>query len=118
MDLVGNFQRELDYMFEVGRETITIKHITRSRNSEGDITETEDTENVPALVFPLTDSYTKQKFGSLETADCVVILKPSVSVNEKDRVKIDNTEYQVIRIVNASIKGTTIYKELYLEKVE
>ncbi len=119
MGLVKNFQTELNYMFNELEQSVTIKNITRSKDSEGNETETvSNSTDTTALIRHIDETFSDERFGAIENADVIAVFKPNETINEKDTVTINSVDYMVISIASIGLKGTTIYKRCILKKRE
>jgi len=110
------FQAGFDYMYNEFKEAITIKTISRTRNTEGDTTEVESSTSTYGILTELTDRYSQEMFGLPATGETVLFLKPDETVSLKDIITVNSTNYRITDITERRVKGTEIYKLIRLSR--
>lgn len=94
-----------DYAKTISRTPIT----KTTSNLSGDETLTEGTPaNISGAFFRKRDGYHPEKWGLLQSADAVLIVKDSVTVNKDDKLTYDGESYRADDIITRRM-GTVVF---------
>jgi len=100
-------------------KTISRTPVTKTTsNISGDETLTEGTPaNISGAFFRKIDVHNPDKFGLLQNADAVLLVKPAVTVNKEDKLTYESEDYRVDDVVTRRLGTTAFYKACQCFKI-
>jgi len=104
-------------LWKMSKTSLTIRAITRTRNTEDDITETNSDTAVEGIVMPIEDYYSNEDAGMLSLGTHVAFFKPAVNgVTVTNKLVKGTTVYSITRVENAEVDGDVVYQMAVLDK--
>ena len=100
-------------------ESVTVRIVTKASYSKwGDATETTaDTASVKCMINFMTQDDVEVKEGIFKAGDIRFFFKGDQTINRGDRVQYSSNWYQVNEVIPMVLGGTTLSKEVRVEKV-
>lgn len=93
-------------------KTLTRNAVTQTENNlsgSEELTWGSDSE-ITGAFFRRDDTWNLKKEAYFESADAILMVKSSVTLNKNDKITYDNIVYLVDHVITRTLNGTTFYK--------
>jgi len=112
-ELIAGFNN----IYRESKTSLTVRVVTRTRDSEDDISESNSDTVVQGILMPIEDYYSEEEAGLLEQGTHVAFFKPTVSnLTITNNILKGTNVYNIKRVETAEANGTEVYKMCVLEK--
>lgn len=99
------------------KTSLTVRVVTRTRDNEDDITESNSDTTVEGVVMPIEDFYSEEEAGMLAQGTHVAFFKSSVSnLSITNNIVKGSDVFNIKRVENAESNGQVVYQMCVLEK--
>jgi hypothetical protein len=108
-----NFTHDPFYeMLENFAKTISRTPVTKTEsNVSGDETLTEGTPaNISGCFYRREDVYDPEKYGLLQNADAILLVKDTVTIVKDDKITYDSEDYRIDKVVTRRLGTIKFYK--------
>ena len=107
-----------DKLMTMAQEVITLQNMTKTLNAYGDLSVAVDTSTSTYAIFQELDEVERNELAGLQViASSRAFVDPDEAISEEDRIVRGSDTYEIIKIEEASVTGTNVYKSLLLKKL-
>lgn len=103
---VSQFNVGINRMLTQLSESITLKSVSRSYDSDDDLVTTTTSSTISGVIQPITLEEQEEFGGQLQAGDAIGYFSSSVSLNLLDQIVHNGTTYEIRQITNENAGGT------------
>ena len=117
MTLSEELKAGFNMIFREAKTSLTLRVITRTRDSEDDVTESNSDTSVEGVLMPIEDYYSEEETGLLSEGTHIAFFKSDVSnLDITNNILKGSDVYNIKRVETAESDGNTVYQMCVLEK--
>ena len=117
MSLSEELKAGFNMIFREAKRSLTVRVITRTRDSEDDITESTSDTDVEGVIMPIEDFYSEEEAGMLSQGTHVAFFRSDVSnITTTNNILKGTTAYNIKRVETAESDGNTVYQMAILKE--
>lgn len=117
MSLVTQLKEGFDEIFDLSKETVTRRRITRIYDSDDDPVETPSDLSMEAVVQVIELEDVNEYAGLLQVGDAVAFFEATADVQKGDQIVANSITYEIDRIIPERTTGSLIFNHAFLKRV-
>jgi len=105
-------------IFDLSKETITRRRITRTYDSDDDVSESNSDASIEGVIQVIELEDVQEYGGLLQVGDAVGFFEATTDIQREDQIIADSITYEVDRLITERSTGNLIFTHAFLKRVK
>ena len=118
LSLVTQLKEGFNKIFDLSKETITRRRITRTYDSDDDVSESNSDASIEGVIQVIELEDVQEYGGLLQVGDAVGFFEATTDIQREDQIIADSITYEVDRLITERSTGNLIFTHAFLKRVK